>query len=707
MPRATLPPLHPGHGPGLVSCSFGKVVLMSRIAAVASCAVLALVVATSSIAKTRRPQFVTLPSTPPSTLTSRSGPQAPGADIIRSWDFESGASGWSKVDLTAQPVYFHVEDFTTGTPGLAPLSGTKSLWCGGRVCQTTELCSYATLPGYGNGWNQRFQSNGLNVSGDVVVDFVMSYDVEPSYDFVYLEYAGNDGVWKTKQTWTGSSGGGVQENLTIDGTDYTGPLKLRIRVVSDDISSDEDGGYDSDGAAEIDDLTVTANNVTVCSEDFETEAQDAQATNDGIWQSMPPPTFGGHSALFDGNTVLQQDPNFTDTTKVWGFFNGSSYTYGCGGHPEQTVVPFGSMVDGLPKYLSNEIHSPSISLSGLVPGDPVLLSFDVYHDLPQDNLIVYRYRVRSRIAGVWQPWQAPTVVFSGDSKTWITFTKDIQPLIVPGAVDFQVAIDVMDMCPLWCGVFGSGACHSQAPLIDNVRITKANTPIGIGVVNQPVDATTGTAPITVTFGRVTEPGLTTLATGSSGPAIPSWITHGNALYYNLASTAATTGDITVCVSYNPDSLSVAEDDLHLMHWDTQMNPARWVDITSSLDTSANVVCGVTDHLSPFVIGTSTVTAVDDNAPGVLALHQNVPNPFNPSTSISYDVPMGGADVTIRIYDVSGRTVRTLVNEHRAAGTYTVSWDGRDLSGAAVASGVYFCKMTAGMFEDSRRMVLLK
>ncbi|MBD3367519.1 MAG: T9SS type A sorting domain-containing protein [Candidatus Eisenbacteria bacterium] len=89
------------------------------------------------------------------------------------------------------------------------------------------------------------------------------------------------------------------------------------------------------------------------------------------------------------------------------------------------------------------------------------------------------------------------------------------------------------------------------------------------------------------------------------------------------------------------------------------------------------------------------------------LEQNVPNPFNPVTTIAYQVPSGGADVRIEIYDVSGRLVKTLVDEHRPAGRHEVSWVGRDASGDEVASGVYFCRMNAGGEKMTRKMLLLK
>jgi hypothetical protein len=90
-----------------------------------------------------------------------------------------------------------------------------------------------------------------------------------------------------------------------------------------------------------------------------------------------------------------------------------------------------------------------------------------------------------------------------------------------------------------------------------------------------------------------------------------------------------------------------------------------------------------------------------------ALYRNVPNPFNPTTVINYDVPEGGGMVTLRIYDVSGRLCRTLANGVVSAGEKSVTWNGRDDHGRHVTSGVYFYRMTAPGFTKTRKMVLLK
>ena len=104
----------------------------------------------------------------------------------------------------------------------------------------------------------------------------------------------------------------------------------------------------------------------------------------------------------------------------------------------------------------------------------------------------------------------------------------------------------------------------------------------------------------------------------------------------------------------------------------------------------------------------TATAVFEAAmPETFALHQNLPNPFNPTTMIFYDVPEGGGPVTIRVYDVAGRLIRTLVDGVETSGGKRVMWNGRDNSGSRVATGVYFYRMTAPGFTSTRKMILLQ
>lgn len=97
----------------------------------------------------------------------------------------------------------------------------------------------------------------------------------------------------------------------------------------------------------------------------------------------------------------------------------------------------------------------------------------------------------------------------------------------------------------------------------------------------------------------------------------------------------------------------------------------------------------------------------DDMPSMYFLANNYPNPFNPVTTITYGIDKRSR-VTLRIYDVAGRLVRTLVDEVQEPGhRYTVTWDGRNAFNRSVSSGIYFCRLTTGTRASTRKMVLLR
>jgi hypothetical protein len=123
--------------------------------------------------------------------------------------------------------------------------------------------------------------------------------------------------------------------------------------------------------------------------------------------------------------------------------------------------------------------------------------------------------------------------------------------------------------------------------------------------------------------------------------------------------------------------------------------------------------GLANHL-PYDLATGLmgagVTAVEENGPASTpdsyVLGDAYPNPFNPETTIEFNVPSEGR-VKIEIYNTAGQLVTSLVDEELTAGSYKTTWDARDESGALMASGVYFYRMLAGDFADTRTMTLLK
>ncbi|MFN3695315.1 MAG: T9SS type A sorting domain-containing protein [Ignavibacterium sp.] len=99
-----------------------------------------------------------------------------------------------------------------------------------------------------------------------------------------------------------------------------------------------------------------------------------------------------------------------------------------------------------------------------------------------------------------------------------------------------------------------------------------------------------------------------------------------------------------------------------------------------------------------------ITSADDliiNLPAYFSLAQNYPNPFNPNTKISWQSPVGSHQ-TLKVYDVLGNEVATLVNEERPAGSYEV-----DFNAAGLSSGIYFYRLQAGSFVETKKMILLR
>ena len=97
-------------------------------------------------------------------------------------------------------------------------------------------------------------------------------------------------------------------------------------------------------------------------------------------------------------------------------------------------------------------------------------------------------------------------------------------------------------------------------------------------------------------------------------------------------------------------------------------------------------------------------------PETFELQQNYPNPFNAGTTITFNVPAndaGSTTVTLAIYDVQGRMIRTLAHGEYDTGSHTFQWNGMTDEGNMAASGIYFYRMIAGDFVESKRMVMLK
>ncbi len=403
---------------------------------------------------------------------------APNTTILASYTFDVGATcstqGWTVVDGTAQiALFWHVDDFAGANVApeddYTPLAGTKSLWCGARASSVGLTCGYAVLPGYGNNWNQSWQTKAcVSITGTLDVSFLMEIDSEPAYDATFLEYTNDCAA--PFDDWEELAGGigewdGTQVINHNESYPVPGPAKVRLRFVSDGGFSDEDENYDSHaGPVVIDNLIVES----LPLEDFEGEPLNATSSND--WEAVILPGYGAsYMALFHGSTLVQQDPCAKNLSCMWAAIAGSPETYACGGFPQQLAVPKGNS-EG--QYISAEVWSPLIPITGT--GNVINYQFDIYRDFTLDGLVFNIWDVRAVVNGCEGQWRSRGFVYFGIGKDWLRNTFPGGDFMPASASHMRVRLGVIDQCGVWCGVFGTGACHSHAPLLDNAKVYRVD-----------------------------------------------------------------------------------------------------------------------------------------------------------------------------------------------------------------------------------------
>ena len=162
-----------------------------------------------------------------------------------------------------------------------------------------------------------------------------------------------------------------------------------------------------------------------------------------------------------------------------------------------------------------------------------------------------------------------------------------------------------------------------------------------------------------------------------------------------------------------DKINSIDDAKELLQTDPALATGQWV----SLDVPLSSFAGLTTrgHLAQMIISGDpntvyvdniyfyrTVTSVDESIiPATFALKQNFPNPFNPETTIQFELPMANT-VKLTVYNMLGKEMYTLLNEYKEAGIYTVK-----LNASELPSGTYFYAITAGEYREVRKMVLIK
>jgi hypothetical protein len=159
-------------------------------------------------------------------------------------------------------------------------------------------------------------------------------------------------------------------------------------------------------------------------------------------------------------------------------------------------------------------------------------------------------------------------------------------------------------------------------------------------------------------------------------------------------------DVTAGTGFDAAFPSVAELADDYIHFIYMCDPlaGNWLQATHE-----QITCAYMYHMYSVadILAATSVKPLDNVIPDAFKLEQNYPNPFNPTTNIRYSVPTGGM-VSLKIYDMVGQEVATLVNGHQDAGNYVADFNATNL-----ANGTYFYTLTAGSFTETKKMMLIK
>ena len=220
--------------------------------------------------------------------------------------------------------------------------------------------------------------------------------------------------------------------------------------------------------------------------------------------------------------------------------------------------------------------------------------------------------------------------------------------------------------------------------------------------------------------------IASLGISMNGPATGGWVTWGATLAGTATNTmhddGTTAGDVlagdsiyTVQFTHAADATIGQEFKFGIGGGDNEsgygLNHIENIDITNAS------VASYWGSINPnkydawdFDLNTPSL-AIDENHNGLtpkrFSLSDNYPNPFNPTTSFSFTLPQG-ADVSINIYNLLGKKVASVYNDYAKPGTYTATWDGKDINGSSLPSGLYIYELDAGVyFKQTKKMTLLK
>lgn len=177
--------------------------------------------------------------------------------------------------------------------------------------------------------------------------------------------------------------------------------------------------------------------------------------------------------------------------------------------------------------------------------------------------------------------------------------------------------------------------------------------------------------------------------------LPNWT---SSLCFGPSCFSPTTDSVATTIDFGSEPLEVGDTLITSLHVNPLVNPG-----TAYVQLQVGTFANPNDRDTLNFVAMVEPTAVENEGeqPNEYFLEQNYPNPFNPSTKISYGIQEAGV-VNLKVYNILGSEVTTLVNEHKPAGNYEVSFGEKEL-----ASGIYIYRLTVNNFIQTRKMILEK
>jgi len=310
--------------------------------------------------------------------------------------------------------------------------------------------------------------------------------------------------------------------------------------------------------------------------------------------------------------------------------------------------------------------------------------------------------------------------------------------IVTGGVDQTGGqVTITSHSPTYTVIYDPAADFADESTV-TVNVQSEDLAAPVNSLDETYDFTIGTSPVTITQSDTVGQGGDTVTDDSTDieitippgaldettditigiiedpPALPDSV-DGIGLAYHFGPEGIQFNDsVTIRIPYTQadlDSAGVTDPmDLPIYYYST--TNGEWVKL-DVFATDASYVYVKVKEFCYLVYGKITTTPtgiIDDGAetrqPNAFDLMQNIPNPFNPGTSIRYQIPESG-QVTLQIYNALGQQIRSLVNSYLNAGNYSVKWDGLDDQGMTTGTGIYIYVLKAGESITSKKMLKLE